>query len=226
MDYTFSDTQLATARAFAEDRLPTSLRCYKNRRANRDETKIFADIANGALAEMAAEHMLRAMFESSASSISSPDFTVYETAAEKSFDPDMTMMFGDATVKTHVKSFFTSRKTNYKPSFCFQKAEGERHTDKDLAHIVKGGQALDLLVVVLVKDSHYERGDWASAGIDGIGDCCTAYGPFSMQDVVDMDLWRAPYSVRVKNNKRVLYLHDLLKLHVVEEVEVTSYTKV
>lgn len=219
MDYPFSAQQVAAARAFASDRLPTSLDCYKNRRANQNQDKVFADIANGALAEMAAEHMLRLVFEASATSISGPDFTVYETAAEKSFDPDMTMVFGDTTVKTHVKSFFTSRKTNYEPSFCFQKTEGDRHTDKDLAHIKKGGNALDLLVVVLVKDSHYERGDWANAGVDGIGDCCTAYGPFSVQDIVDNDLWRAPYSVRVQNNKRVLYLKDLLELKVVDEVE-------
>lgn len=216
MDYSFSKAQVTTARAFARDRLPTSLACYKSRRANRNEDKIFADIANGALGEMAAEHMLRVVF-GNATSISSPDFAVYETA-EKSFDPDMTMVFGDTKIKTHVKSFFGSRRTNYKPSFCFQKIKGESHVDKDLAHIVKGGEATDLLVVVLVKDSAWERGDWGNADPENIGDSCTAFGPFAMQDVVDGDLWREPYSVRVKNNKRVLYLEDLLQLNVIESI--------
>ena len=219
MDYSFSDAQRDAARAFARDRLPTSLVCYKSRRANRNEDKIYSDIANGALGEMAAEHMLKTVFGSYATSVSSPDFTVYETA-EKSFDPDMVMTFGDTKIKTHVKSFFGSRRTNYKPSFCFQKVKGESHVDKDLAHIVKGGEATDLLVVVLVKDSAWERGDWTNADCENIGNCCTAFGPFAMQDVVDEDMWREPYSVRVKNNKRVLYLEDLLTLQVVESIEI------
>lgn len=218
MDYSFSEAQRSAAKAFARKRLPTSLACYKSRRANRNEDKIFSDIANGALGEMAAEHMLQTMFGASATRISSPDFTVYETS-EKSFDPDMTMAFGDTKIKTHVKSFFGSRQTNYKPSFCFQKVKGESHVDKDLAHIVKGGEALDLLVVVLMKDSFWENGDWCNADFENVGNCCTAYGPFAMQDVVDNDLWRAPYSVRVKNNKRVLYLDDLLRLNPVESIE-------
>lgn len=218
MDYSFSDAQRDAARAFARDRLPTSLGCYKSRRANRNEDKIYSDIANGALGEMAAEYMLKTVFGTAATSISSPDFAVYETA-EKSFDPDMVMTFGDTRIKTHVKSFFGSRQTNYKPSFCFQKVKGDSHVDKDLAHIVKGGEALDLLVVVLVKDSAYESGDWTNADCENIGNCCTAFGPFSLQDVEDNDLWRDPYSVRVKNNKRVLYLEDLLTLQVVGSIE-------
>lgn len=220
MDYSFSDAQRDAARAFARDRLPTSLGCYKSRRANRNEDKIYSDIANGALGEMAAEYMLKTVFGSYATSVSSPDFAVYETA-EKSFDPDMVMTFGDTRIKTHVKSFFGSRQTNYKPSFCFQKVKGDSHVDKDLAHIVKGGEALDLLVVVLVKDSAYESGDWTNADCENIGNCCTAFGPFSLQDVEDNDLWRDPYSVRVKNNKRVLYLEDLLTLQVVGSIEIT-----
>lgn len=217
MEYSFSEAQTTAARAFAQERLPTSLACYKSRRANRNEDKIYSDIANGALGEMAAEHMLRTLFQN-ATHISSPDFAVYETAG-KSFDPDMMMTFGDTSIKTHVKSFFCSRRTNYKPSFCFQKVKGESHVDKDLAHIVKGGEATDLLVVVLVKDSAWERGDWGNADPENIGDSCTAFGPFAMQDVVDGDMWREPYSVRVKNNKRVLYLEDLLKLNVIESIE-------
>ena len=92
--------------------------------------------------------------------------------------------------------------------------------DKDLAHIVIGGAALDLPIVVVVKDSFYET-DWTNADPENIGNCCTAFGPFSLQDVVDNDLWRDPYSVRVKNNKRVLYLSDLLKLNVVESIEIS-----
>jgi len=217
MDYCFSKAQVSAARAFAQARLRTSLACYKSRRANRNEDKIYSDIANGALGEMAAEHMLQTQF-ANADAISSPDFSVYETA-DKTFDPDLVMTFGDTNIKTHVKSFYASRQTNYKPSFCFQKVKGESHTDKDLAHLVKGGQATDLLVVVLVKDSFYENGDWANADPENIGNCCTVFGPFAMQDVEDEELWRAPYSVRVKNNKRVLYLGDLLELKVVESIE-------
>ena len=219
MDYSFSDSQTNAARVFARARLPTSLGCYKSRRANHDEDKIYSDIANGALGEMAAEHMLQTVFGSYATSVSSPDFTVYETA-EKSFDPDLVMTFGDTKIKTHVKSFFGSRRTNYKPSFCFQKVKGESHVDNELAHIVKGGEALDLLIAVVVHDSFYESGDWTNADQENIGNCCTAFGPFSLQDVEDNDLWRQPYSVRVRNNKRVLYLEDLLTLKVVESFEI------
>ena len=121
MDYSFSDSQTNAARVFARARLPTSLVCYKSRRANSNEDKIYSDIANGALGEMAAEHMLQTVFGSYATSVSSPDFTVYETA-EKSFDPDLVMTFGDTKIKTHVKSFLVVAGRTTSPLFAFKRS--------------------------------------------------------------------------------------------------------
>lgn len=219
--YIFSEEERRIAKAFAGDRLSTdaSKNCYGNRGNDTRRHKLFSDIANGALAEMAAYHLLVELYPNA--EVVPPDFTVY-AVKNKSFDPDITLFLNGRKerVKTHVKSFFKSRYVDFAPSFCFQKVRGRRHTDKDLSHLKKGGDATDLLVSAMVYDSHFENGDFANADPDKVGDCCDLYGPYAMQDVEDESLWKPPYIAKLAKTKRVLYLEDLQRLQTIGTLEV------
>lgn len=217
MEYTFSEDQRRVAKEFARASLSDGARskCYGSRGNDTRSEKLFSDFANGALAEMAGHAMLKLVFPGA--KVSEPDFTVYKVN-KKSFDADITLKFEDKDgnkkeqVNALVKSFFKSRDVDFAPSFCFQKVNGRRHADKELSHLKRGGDATDLLVCALVVDSHYDKGDWANADPEKVGDCCVVYGPFAMQDVEDQSLWRDPYIKKLARYKRVLYLHDLLTL--------------
>lgn len=219
--YEFTEEERRIAKAFANDRLSTnaSINCYGSRGNDTRRQKLFSDIANGALAEMAAYKLLVQLYPYA--EVVPPDFNVYDVK-NKSFDPDITLFLNDKKerVKTHVKSFFESRHTDFDTSFCFQKVKGRRHTDKDLSHLKKGGDATDLLVTAVIYDSHYENGDFANVDPDRVGDCYEIYGPYAMQDVEDESLWRPPYIAKLAKTKRVLYLKDLQGLQTIGSLEV------
>jgi len=223
MEYTFTEKQRLAAREFAAASLSDGARskCYGNRGNDTRSEKLFSDIANGALAEIAGKSLVELVSPKEAK-VSEPDFTVHKVN-KKSFDADITLEFvhkdgNKDQVNVLVKSFFKSRNVDFAPSFCFQKVSGRRHTDKELSHLKQGGDSTDVLVVALVMDSRFENGDWANADPEKVGDCCVVYGPFAMQDVEDQSLWRDPYIKKLARYKRVLYLDDLLTLRPVESI--------
>lgn len=216
-DYTFSDQDLQIARAFASKR--TQDAAHYARRGN-DPQKVFADVVNGALAEIAVHHALRRMYPKA--SVPPPDLT-FKSVKKKSWDPDFQIRFGkdgnNAVVKTHVKSWLAGRfGGNIKDSFTFQKDTG-RHRDRDIARIRPGGNATDLFIPVVNKLQDYENGVIDSVDSCAIADCCTVYGPFGMQDIVDANLWKPPKKLALRAFKRVLYLHDIFEnIAVVENI--------
>ena len=137
-DYRFSDEELQRAKAFGRARAQDSGHYAK--RGNLPE-KVYADVTNGALAEIAVYHALGKMFPKA--SVPTPDMT-YHTVKKKSWDPDFSIRFGkdgnNAAVKCHVKSFLTGRfGGNIKDSFMFQKGTGN-HADRDISLIRRGGK--------------------------------------------------------------------------------------
>lgn len=216
-DYTFSDEERQRAMAFGRARAQDSGHYAK--RGNNPE-KVYVDVTNGALAEIAVYHALRKMLPKA--SVPPPDLT-YHNVKKKSWDPDFRIRFGkdgnNAVVKGHVKSFLTGRfGGNIKDSFMFQKGTGN-HADRDISLIRRGGNATDLFIPVVNKLQDYEKGVIDSVDLYAIADCCTVYGPFGMQDIVDKNLWKPPKKTCLRATKRVLYLDDIFKnIAVVENI--------
>lgn len=216
-NYIFSDQELQIAKAFASKR--TQDAAHYARRGN-DPQKVFADVVNGALAEIAVHRALSNQFPQAF--VPHPDLT-YHTVKKKSWEPDFRIRFGkdgnNAVVKGHVKSWLTGRfGGNIKDSFTFQKGTGN-HADRDIARIRPGGNATDLFIPVVNKLQDYENGVIDSVDSCAIADCCTVYGPFGMQDIVDANLWKPPKKKTLRTFKRVLYLNDIFEnIAVVENI--------
>lgn len=219
--YTYTSSDLAVATQFANRRQHDSSHYAK--RGNVPE-KVWADCVNGALAEIAAYKALSALFDNA--TVDQPDFEYY-AQRDKNWDPDLKVRFQkldeeeEVAVKTHVKSFLAGRFGNrIKESFMFQKNSG-MHADRDIAQIQINGNALDLFVPVVNRVQAYEDHLIPKVDTTGIADCCTVYGPFSMQDIVTQKMWKPPKIERLRKTKQVVYLHEIFKkLSCVESIEI------
>ena len=207
--YSYTEQDMNVAKFFASKRAQDAAHYAK--RGNNPK-KVYADVANGALAEIAVHRALSATFPQAF--VPQPDLA-YKSVRKKSWEPDFMIRFGkeeqNVSVKCHVKSFLTGRfGGNIKDSFMFQKGHGN-HADRDISLICKGGNVLDLFVPVVNRVQDFESGVLDSVETNAIADCCTVYGPYSMQDIVDKNLWKKPKKKSLHAYKRVLYLDDIWK---------------
>lgn len=218
-NYSFSDEDVRVVKCFASKRAQDAAHYAK--RGNNPE-KVYADVANGALSEIAAYKALSCAFPDAF--VSKPDLA-YKSVKKKSWDPDFLIKFGkddhSALVKCHVKSFLTGRfGGNIKDSFMFQKGAGN-HADRDISRIQSGGNSTDLFIPVVNRVQDYESGIIDSVETSAIADCCTVYGPYSMQDIVNENLWEKPKKKSLQAFKRVLYLDAIWKnIAVVENISI------
>ena len=212
--YDFTETDVTRATDFAERRAQRDGDHYTDR--NSAAYKLMQDNINGALGEIAAQHALARLFEGTAE-VSDPDFNVYEKA-RKSFAPDLQVTFSEgvvahAQVKMHVCYRYDR---SVPPSFMFQRAGSGRHQDKHLLSLKKGDQNhTEWLVGVLgYVNTPSKLTPGGRVRKDAVADFCVCYGPWLLQDVVDLDLWRPPSLRRLRQTraqKQCLWLSDLEK---------------
>ena len=207
-DFTAEEQRVCTA--FADRRAKRDRRYYEKR--NSKGSKVWADIKNGALGEIAAFHALSRGF-GDAATIPPPDFELY-TVRHKSWDPDLFVHFRgyEEPVRAQVKTHVCHRYNNTVPrSFVFQRAGNGAHEDKQ--GLVPGGDSSDWLVGVLgfVTDP-CKLAPNGSVRCDATADFAVVCGPYPMQSIVNQNLWRPLSHRRLRascSKKECVWLADL-----------------
>ena len=207
MEYVFSQAEKDAALAFARARAEKD-GAYYTARGNK-EAKVSADVTNGVLGEFAARALLQNTFPGA--EVSEVDFTVHKVG-KKSYKPDFTVTVGDYAMGVQVKMHVCGRYTNIRPAFLFQKPGIGKHRDREILHIQPGGSSSELFVGVLgfVTDPDKIKSD-GLVHTDAVADEATVIGPFSMQTIVDMNLWQEPDALKVRQSgkKRALVAAEL-----------------
>lgn len=210
MDYTFTDEEKASVRAFSAARAQQDGGYYRNR--GNIVSKVKADVSNGALGEIATKRLLMELFPQA--EVSEVDMELHSIgSAQKNYKADFTLTFpGGFIINVMVKMHLCGRYKTIRPAWLFQKPGSGRHRDNEIAKIMKGGDSQDLFVGVLgycTDKTKFKEDGFLPA--DAIADQARVLGPFSLQTIVDEDIWQEPdaYGVRSRGYKRALVAEEL-----------------